>query len=42
MERLPRLVDILSAIPPTHRKAMLPALKARPVRSASGVRPLVW
>jgi elongator complex protein 3 len=38
LERLPKLVDIISAIPATHRKALLPHLKVRPIRSASGVR----
>jgi len=35
---VPRLVDIISAIPDNYKKALLPKLKARPVRTASGVR----
>lgn len=34
---VPRLVDIISAIPDEWRKVLLPRLKARPVRTASGV-----
>lgn len=37
---VPRLVDIISAIPDDYKKALLPKLKARPVRTASGVRTL--
>ena len=35
---VPRLVDIISAIPDDYKKALLPMLKARPIRTASGVR----
>lgn len=35
---VPRLVDIISAIPDDYKKALLPNLKARPIRTASGVR----
>ena len=35
---VPRLVDIISAIPEDYKKALLPKLKARPIRTASGVR----
>lgn len=35
---MPRLVDIISAVPEEHKKALLPKLKARPIRTASGVR----
>lgn len=35
---VPRLVDIISAIPDDYKKALLPRLKARPIRTASGVR----
>ena len=35
---VPRLVDIISAIPDDYQKALLPKLKARPIRTASGVR----
>ena len=34
---VPRLVDIISAIPDDYKKALLPKLKARPIRTASGV-----
>ncbi|VDM22195.1 unnamed protein product [Hydatigera taeniaeformis] len=33
----PRLTDIIAAVPPQHRDILLPKLKAKPVRSASGV-----
>ncbi|KAI7833965.1 elongation protein 3-like protein, isoform CRA_a [Kickxella alabastrina] len=33
----PRLVDIIAAIPDQHRKELLPRLKAKPVRTASGI-----
>ncbi|KAH8829204.1 histone acetyltransferase ELP3 [Flagelloscypha sp. PMI_526] len=33
----PRLVDIISAIPDDYKKALLPRLKARPIRTASGI-----
>ncbi|XP_065175920.1 elongator complex protein 3 [Sycon ciliatum] len=33
----PRLVDIIAAVPQAHRKALLPKLKAKPVRTASGI-----
>ncbi|KAG8920649.1 Elongator subunit, partial [Tulasnella sp. 408] len=33
----PRLVDIISAVPEEYKKALLPKLKARPIRTASGV-----
>lgn len=33
----PRLVDIIAAIPEEHRKELLPKLKAKPVRTASGI-----
>lgn len=33
----PRLVDIISAVPPQHKKTLLPKLKAKPVRTASGI-----
>jgi hypothetical protein len=33
---VPRLVDIISAIPDDYKKALLPKLKARPIRTASG------
>eukprot|EP00123_Amoebidium_parasiticum_P003853 comp15171_c0_seq1/m.11884 comp15171_c0_seq1/g.11884 ORF comp15171_c0_seq1/g.11884 comp15171_c0_seq1/m.11884 type:complete len:563 (-) comp15171_c0_seq1:207-1895(-) len=33
----PRLVDIIAAIPDTHRDSLLPKLKAKPIRTASGI-----
>lgn len=33
----PKLVDIIAAIPEQHKAALLPKLKAKPVRTASGV-----
>ncbi|NXO94527.1 ELP3 protein, partial [Certhia brachydactyla] len=33
----PRLVDIIAAVPPQFRKALLPKLKAKPIRTASGI-----
>ena len=33
----PRLVDIIAAVPPEHKKTLLPKLKAKPVRTASGI-----
>ncbi|KAM4902675.1 elongator complex protein 3-like isoform 2-T2 [Sylvia borin] len=35
----PRLVDIIAAVPPHFRKVLLPKLKAKPIRTASGVCP---
>ncbi|KIS71829.1 putative Elongator subunit ELP3 [Mycosarcoma maydis] len=34
---VPRLTDIIAAVPEAYRKALVPALKAKPVRSASGI-----
>lgn len=34
---MPRLTDILAAIPEQYRKALTPVLKAKPIRSASGI-----
>lgn len=34
----PKLVDIIAAIPEQYKAALLPNLKAKPVRTASGVR----
>lgn len=36
---VPRLVDIISAVPDEYKKVLLPKLKARPIRTASGVGP---
>ncbi|XP_053565504.1 elongator complex protein 3 [Bombina bombina] len=33
----PRLVDIIAAVPPQHRKVLIPKLKAKPIRTASGI-----
>lgn len=33
----PRLVDIIAAVPPHYRKILVPKLKAKPIRTASGV-----
>ncbi|XP_070555191.1 elongator complex protein 3 isoform X1 [Ptychodera flava] len=33
----PRLVDIIAAVPHAYKKALLPKLKAKPVRTASGI-----
>lgn len=33
----PRLVDIIAAVPEALRPALLPKLKAKPIRTASGV-----
>lgn len=33
----PRLVDIIAAVPSQHKALLLPRLKAKPVRTASGV-----
>lgn len=37
LSRQPRLTDVLAAVPDEHRKALLPKLKAKPVRTASGI-----
>ncbi|KAE8211098.1 hypothetical protein CF319_g5599 [Tilletia indica] len=34
---MPRLTDIINAVPDSHRKLLVPALKAKPVRGASGI-----
>jgi elongator complex protein 3 len=34
---VPKLVDIIAAIPDQHRATLLPRLKAKPIRTASGV-----
>ncbi|XP_062507795.1 elongator complex protein 3 [Corticium candelabrum] len=33
----PRLVDIIAAVPPAYKSALVPKLKAKPVRTASGI-----
>ena len=37
MKTQPRLVDIIAAIPDDYRSILLPKLKAKPVRTASGI-----
>lgn len=38
LESSPRLVDIIAAVPQEAKKILLPKLKAKPIRTASGVR----
>lgn len=38
LETSPRLVDIIAAVPFESRKILYPKLKAKPIRTASGVR----
>ena len=33
----PKLVDVIAAVPRLHRKDLLPILKAKPIRTASGI-----
>lgn len=37
LESQPRLVDIIAAVPPQYRRILVPKLKAKPIRTASGV-----
>lgn len=37
LECQPRLVDIIAAVPPEYKRALVPKLKAKPVRTASGI-----
>uniref|UniRef100_A0A8C3AN91 Elongator complex protein 3 n=1 Tax=Cyclopterus lumpus TaxID=8103 RepID=A0A8C3AN91_CYCLU len=37
LEALPRLVDIIAAVPQHYRRALVPKLKAKPIRTASGI-----
>lgn len=37
MEQQPRLVDIISAVPVELRKVLVPKLRAKPIRTASGI-----
>eukprot|EP00744_Colponema_vietnamica_P005302 GILI01007777.1.p1 GENE.GILI01007777.1~~GILI01007777.1.p1 ORF type:complete len:551 (+),score=107.80 GILI01007777.1:45-1697(+) len=37
LKRMPKLVDIIAAIPDSHRAKLLPFIKAKPVRTASGI-----
>lgn len=38
LDTSPRLVDIIAAVPHEAKKVLLPKLKAKPIRTASGVR----
>ena len=40
LKTMPRLVDIISAVPEGVKELLLPKLKAKPVRTASGVSQL--
>ncbi|KAJ9599420.1 hypothetical protein L9F63_010089 [Diploptera punctata] len=37
LETSPRLVDIIAAVPAEHKKILLPKLRAKPIRTASGI-----
>lgn len=37
LESSPRLVDIIAAVPQEAKKILLPKLRAKPIRTASGV-----
>jgi elongator complex protein 3 len=37
LSRAPKLVEIIAAIPEEYRDTLLPQLKAKPVRTASGI-----
>eukprot|EP00066_Takifugu_rubripes_P006548 XP_003971421.1 PREDICTED: elongator complex protein 3 [Takifugu rubripes] len=37
LQAQPRLVDIIAAVPPQYRRALVPKLKAKPIRTASGI-----
>ncbi|KAG9509119.1 Elongator complex protein 3, partial [Fragariocoptes setiger] len=37
LAKFPRLIDIISAVPPQYRNILLPKLRAKPIRSASGI-----
>ncbi|KAK7021941.1 Elongator subunit [Halocaridina rubra] len=37
LQSSPRLVDIIAAVPQQHKKVLLPKLKAKPIRTASGI-----
>lgn len=38
----PRLTDIISAVPMQYKKILLPKLRAKPIRTASGVTDLTY
>jgi elongator complex protein 3 len=37
LKGMPKIVDILAALPETHRSKLTPILKGKPVRTASGI-----
>ena len=37
LSKVPKLVEIIAALPDSHRDKLLPYLKAKPVRTASGI-----
>jgi histone acetyltransferase (RNA polymerase elongator complex component) len=37
LTRAPKLVEIIAAVPEEHRAVLLPQLRAKPVRTASGI-----
>eukprot|EP00743_Colponemidia_sp_Colp-15_P005109 GILK01005499.1.p1 GENE.GILK01005499.1~~GILK01005499.1.p1 ORF type:complete len:546 (+),score=58.91 GILK01005499.1:47-1684(+) len=37
LKRMPKLVEIIAAIPDSHRALLLPYIKAKPIRTASGI-----
>ena len=37
LETSPRLVDIIAAVPSEYKKVLVPKLRAKPVRTASGI-----
>ena len=37
MQSSPRLVDIIAAVPQEYKKVLVPKLRAKPVRTASGI-----
>uniref|UniRef100_F1L1A0 Elongator complex protein 3 n=1 Tax=Ascaris suum TaxID=6253 RepID=F1L1A0_ASCSU len=37
LSRQPKLVDIIAAVPPDYKKILVPKLKAKPIRTASGI-----
>ena len=37
LKRSPKLVELIGAVPDEHRESLLPQLRAKPVRTASGI-----
>lgn len=37
LDTQPKLVDIIAAVPHEHKKLLLPKLRAKPIRTASGI-----